>query len=139
VTTDLGTAAIAGAAAVIGVLCGALLNRRNEKQAEADRLLVSALNDAMIAIAEAAQGGGSEVRARYASAKARIALYASPAVVTVFRRFQDEANTATAEGRALLIDVVFAARHELGKQAANRSDIEKLVLGEEDATREPDN
>lgn len=73
-TTGLGTAAIAGAAAVIGVLCGALLNRRNEKQAEADRLLVSALNDAMIAIAEVAQGGGREALARYASAKARIAL-----------------------------------------------------------------
>jgi hypothetical protein len=90
----------------------------------------------MIAIAEAAQGGGSEVRARYASAKARIALYASPAVVTVFRRFQDEANTVTAEGRALLIDVVLTVRHELGKQATNRSDIEKLVF-RQDPIREP--
>lgn len=137
-TTGLGTAAIAGAAAVIGVLCGALLNRRNEKQAEADRLLVSALNDAMIAIAEVAQGGGREALARYASAKARIALYASPTVVTAFRRFQDDANTVTADGRALLIDIVLAVRHELGKQATSQTDIEKLVFGREDATRESD-
>ncbi len=92
----------------------------------------------MIAIAEVAQGGGREATVRYASAKARIALYASPVVVTAFRRFQDEANTATAEGRALLIDVVLAVRSELGKQATNRADIEKLVFDREGTAREPD-
>ncbi len=129
---------IASGAALIGVIFGALLNRRNEKQAEADRLLVSALNDAMIAIAEAAQGGNREAMSRYASAMARIALYASPTLVTAFCRFQDEANTVTAEGRRLLIDVVLAVRHELGKQPTERSDIEKLVFRRQDSTSEPD-
>jgi hypothetical protein len=134
-TSDLGTAIIAGVSALAGVSLGALLNRRNEKKTQAERLLVNAINDAVTAIAEVAQTQSQDARARYGSALSRIALYASPTVVAAFRQFQDEANTTTVEGRALLIDAVLVARHELGEKDIDREDLHVLLFGSKDHAR----
>jgi uncharacterized protein with PIN domain len=131
-TSDIGTAIIAAVSALGGVSLGALLSRRNEKTAQAERLLVNAINDAVTAIAEVAQTKSQEAQARYGSALSRIALYASPTVVTAFRRFQDEANTTTIEGRSLLIDAVLVARHELGENDIDRDDLHVLLFGSKD-------
>ncbi len=134
-TSDLGTVVIASVSALAGVSLGALLNRRNEKQAEADRLLVSALNDVVAAIAEVTQTNSSEAKARYASAMARIALYASPVLVTAFRVFQNDANTITADGRSRLANAVLAARQELGLESVNTNDVYPLLFGAGDIHR----
>jgi hypothetical protein len=67
---------------LIEVVFGALLNRRNEKQAGADGLLVSAPNDAMITMAEASQGSSRE---GHDTLSLRDGKDRAPA----FRRFQD--------------------------------------------------
>jgi hypothetical protein len=123
------TAIVAAASALLGVSLGALLNRRNEKRAQADRLLVDALNDAVAAIADVAQTQGREAQARYGSAVGRIALHASPPVVAAFRRFQDDANTTTTDGRSRLLAAIQVARHELGHESADEGDLGVLLFG----------
>jgi hypothetical protein len=122
-------AAITFVVGLSGVALGGLLTRRNEKRAQGERLLVEALNDAMTAIADVAGGDGTSAQNRYASATSRIALHASPSVVASFRRFQDNATTATADGRERLIAAVQEARRELGHGAANAEDIAVLMFG----------
>ena len=96
---DAVTALITFAAGLGGVILGGWLARRNEKKAQGERLLVQAMNDAATAIAEVASGEGRAAQNRYASAVSRIALHASPDVISRFRSFQDDATTSTADGR----------------------------------------
>lgn len=119
-----------------GVSLGALLERRNQKKAQAARLLTEALNDALAAIAEVAQGAGEDAQARYASAVSRLALHASPAVVVAFRQFQDQATTVTPDGRARLLAALREARHELGHDPVNDTDIAVLLFGPSGQERE---
>jgi hypothetical protein len=114
---------------MVGALLGAWLTRRNEKRAAAERLLLDTLSDVVDAIAAVAGGGGRDALQRYASAMARLALHASPEVVTAFRRFQDDATTATADGRARFLAAVAAARHELGAKEADGTDLAVLLWG----------
>lgn len=131
---DALTALITFGAGVGGVLLGGFLARRNEKQAQGDRLLVEALNDAVTAIAEVAGGGGGAAQNRYASATSRIALHASPEVVARFRQFQDDATTATADGRARLIAALQEARRELGHGRVGDDDLYVLLFGSDALT-----
>jgi hypothetical protein len=117
------------AAGLIGVVLGGLLTRRNEKRAQGERLLVEALNDAATAIAEVAGGEGKSAQNRYASAMSRIALHASPRVVSRFRKFQNDPTTATQDGRTRLIDAVQQARLELGHGKASSEDLAVLLFG----------
>lgn len=123
------TALITFAAGLGGVVVGGLLSRHNEKKALGERLLVEALNDAGTAIAHVAGGEGQSAQTRYASALKRIALHASPAVISGFRGFQDDATTETDDGRVRLIAAVQAARRELGKGDASDEDIAVLLFG----------
>ena len=116
------------AAGVVGVALGALLARRNEKQAATERLLVEAVSDLVDSVAGVAQGDAGG-HARYASALARIALHGSPAVVRAFRDHQEDATTVTPEGRRLLMAAMQAARKELGHQSLDESDLEVLLFG----------
>lgn len=106
-------------AGLVGVVLGGFLARRNEKRAHGERLLVEALNDAVTAIADVAGGEGKAAQNRYASAMSRIALHASPGVISEFREFQDDATTATKDGRARFVDAVQQARRELGHGEAD--------------------
>jgi hypothetical protein len=126
---DAITALITFAAGLGGVVLGGLLSRRNERRAHGDRLLVEALNDAITAIADVAGGEGSSAQRRYASATSRIAIHASPEVVIAFRRFQDDATTVTADGRARLIVALQQARRELGAGEVEKDDLEVLLFG----------
>lgn len=117
------------AVGLIGVVVGGLLTRRNEKKAQGERLLVEALNDAATAIAEVAGGVGRSAQNDYASAMSRIALHASPDVISRFREFQDDATTATDSGRARFIDAVQQARIELGHGRADDEDLAVLLFG----------
>jgi hypothetical protein len=114
---------------LIGVVVGGLLTRRNEKKAQGERLLVEALNDATTAIAEVAGGVGRPAQNRYASAMSRIALHASPGVISQFREFQDDATTATQDGRERFINAVQQARLELGHGRVNDEDLAVLLFG----------
>lgn len=114
---------------LVGVVVGGLLTRRNEKKAQGERLLVEALNDAVTAIAEVAGGEGRSAQNRYASAMSRIALHASPSVISQFREFQDDATTATQDGRARFINAVQRARLELGHGKADDDDLTVLMFG----------
>lgn len=118
-----------------GVVLGALLTRRNEKKSYGARLLVEALNDAVTAIAEVAGGEGRAAQNRYASAMSRIALHASPEVISGFRDFQVDATTATEDGRKRFIAAVQRARLELGHQKADDSDLSDLMFGASPAER----
>lgn len=126
---DAVTALITFAAGLGGVILGGWLARRNEKKAQGERLLVQAMNDAATAIAEVASGEGKAAQNRYASAVSRIALHASPDVISRFRSFQDDATTSTADGRRRLIDAVQEARKELGHGTAPSDDIAVLLFG----------
>lgn len=126
---DLPIALITFAAGLTGVILGGLLTRRNEKKAYGERLPVEALNDAATAIAEVAGGEGKAAQNRYASAMSRIALHASPAVISRFRDFQDDATTTTADGRERLIDAIQEARQELGHGQADEEDLAVLLFG----------
>jgi hypothetical protein len=126
---QVSTAIVAAASALIGVVLGGVLNRRNEKRAETERLLVDALNDAIAAIADVAQTQSREAQARYGSAVGRIALHAPPHVITAFRRFQDDANTIDADGRSRLLTAVQLARHDLGHESADEGDLGVLLFG----------
>ncbi|HEX5374678.1 MAG TPA: hypothetical protein VFW48_00815 [Solirubrobacterales bacterium] len=117
-------------AGLIGIILGALLARRNEKRAQGERLLVEALNDAATAIAEVAGGEGKSAQNRYASAMSRIALHASPRVVSQFREFQNDPTTATQDGRTRLINAVQQARLELGHGKASDEDLAVLLFGD---------
>jgi hypothetical protein len=110
-----------------GVVLGALLTRRNEKQSRADDLLAQALNEAVAAIAEIANG--ADAQAPYASALARIALHAPPEVVEAWRRFQDDATTITDDGRARLVTALQAARSQLGHDSVSDADLHVLMFG----------
>jgi hypothetical protein len=113
---------------VVGAVLGAWLTRRNEKRAATERLLLDTLSDLVDAIA-AVVAGDKGAQQRYASATARLALHASPEVVAAFRRFQDDATTATAEGRGRFLVAVAAARRELGAKQADADDLAVLLWG----------
>ena len=123
------SALITFAVGVGGVVLGAILARRNEQRATADRLLAEALNDLVAAIAEVAGGAGSQAQWRYGSAVSRIALHASLGVVEPLRSFQDDATTGTVSGRDRLITVVNAARVELGQDTISPDDLAVLLFG----------
>jgi hypothetical protein len=123
------TAVIALAVGFGGVGLGALLTRRNEQQSRAENLLTQALNDAVAAIAEVASGGGPDAQAHYASASARIALHGPPEVVEAWRRFQDEGNTVTNDGRTQMVGAVQAARKALGHRTISDADLRVLLFG----------
>jgi hypothetical protein len=116
---------------ILGVVLGAWMTRRNEKKATAERLLIEAVNDALKAIASNAHVGGAETKAAYASAVSRIGFHGSPAVVSAFGRFQDDATTVTADGRRRLLAAVILTRAELGQTAADESDLSILMFGAE--------
>ncbi|MGD0197242.1 MAG: hypothetical protein ABSC56_04970 [Solirubrobacteraceae bacterium] len=138
-------AVIGAAAGVGGVTLGARLNRQNEKQAQADRLLVDALNetvDAISVVAHYTKGSPDEPRSdepphpkaeegrlRYAAAMARMALYASPDVVAAFRRFQEIADTGTTEGRNRYVEAAAMARTDLDRGTAEPDDLRMLFFG----------
>lgn len=126
---EVAVALITLAVGLVGVVLGGLLTRRNEKRAQGERLLVEALNDAATAIAEVAGGEGKPAQNRYASAMSRIALHASPRVISQFREFQNDATTATQDGRVRFIEAVQQARLELGHGKANEEDLAVLLFG----------
>lgn len=128
-TSEAVTGVVAVASGLGGASLGALLARRNNKRAHADRLLVDALNEAFGAVAEVAHGAGRQALASYASAVSRIALHGSPAVVTAFRKFQDDANTGGDDGRARLLTAVQMCRRELGHERADAVDLSVLLFG----------
>lgn len=112
-----------------GITLGALLERRNQKKAQAARLLTEALNDAMSAIAEVANRAAPDAQARYASAVSRIALHAPPSLVATFRAFQDDATTVTPDGRARLVAAIQQARKVLGHDPVTDADCAVLLFG----------
>jgi hypothetical protein len=112
-----------------GVAFGGFLTRRNDRKGHADRLLTEAFNDALSAITDVAGGVGDSALRRYASATSRIALHAPPRVVVKFRRFQDDATTFTADGRARFIAAVQEARRELGHGEVDDDDLGVLLFG----------
>lgn len=117
-------------AAVVGVLLGAWLTRRNEKRATSERLLIEAVNDALAAIAAAARDHDSPVaQASYASALSRIGLHAPPEVVRAFRTFQNDATTGTADGRQRLLAALHATRAALGQAGTDDDDLAVLLFG----------
>lgn len=126
---DLVGAAVAFVVGLSGVLLGALLSRRNERRAHADRLLTDALNDAVGAIARVASGAGIEAQSAYASAVSRVALHGSPEVVRALRLFQDDATTITEDGRDRLVAALTVARSELGHRPAGVDDLGTLLFG----------
>lgn len=125
--------AVASALAFIGgmvaVALGAWLTRRHGKRAQAERLLVEALNDAVAAIAGVAGGAGVEAQRLYASAVSRVALHGSPEVITALRRFQEDPTTVTESGCARLVTVLQTARAELGHRPALEDDLRVLLFG----------
>jgi hypothetical protein len=145
----IGAAVIGGAGGLAGITYGARLHRHNEKQAQADRLLVDTLNDIVEAIStiahytkgspddppnsEPVHPNVEQGLLRYASAMSRIALYGSPEVVAAFRRFQDVANTGTAEGRDRYVEAAACARSDLDRGTADPDDLRLLFFG----SREP--
>ena len=122
------TAGIGVVAGVGGVIVGGFLSRRNEREAQSERLLIEALNDAVSAIAEVA-GGDQTAQRRYASAVLRIALHSPPPVLLKFRSFQDIATTETQEGQELLVAAVQAARLALDHGDVPDGDIAILLFG----------
>lgn len=103
------------------------MTRRNKRRSHSEGLLTQALNDAVAAIAEVAAGGSSSAEAHYASA--RIALHGPTEVAESWRRFQDEANTNTEDGRARLVDAMKAARKALGHETVSDDDLRVLLFG----------
>jgi hypothetical protein len=65
----------------------------------------------------------------------RIALHASPEVISQFRDFQADATTATEDGRERFIAAVQRARLELGHGRADDADLSDLMFGAEPAER----
>lgn len=126
---DVAVALVTLFVGLVGVVLGGLFTRRNEKKAQGERLLVEALNDAMTAVSDVANGDGAEAQKRYASAVSRIALHASPSVISKFRVFQDDATTGTPDGRARLISAIQEARKELDHGRASDEDIGVLLFG----------
>ena len=126
---------IPAAAGLLGVASAAYLARRNEKRARAERLLVEAMSDMVSAIAEVAVTRDPAAQARYASASSRIALHGSPAIVAAFRRFNDDATTATEEGRVRLLQAFTVARRDLGAGVADERDLAVLLFGGERSIR----
>jgi hypothetical protein len=120
-----------------GVVLGALLTRRNERRSRADDLLAQALNDAVAAISEVASGSG-DAQALYASAVSRVALHAPPDVVESWRHFQDDATTATKDGRARLVTAIQSARMQLGHGSVPDADLHVLLFGPGDGSARSD-
>jgi hypothetical protein len=125
-----------------GVVLGALLTRRNERQATSERLLTEALNDIVGGIADAANGI-PDAQARYASAMARLALHGNAEVVRAFREWQEIANTGTGEGRDALVAAVREARRRLDQDELDDEDVFMLLFGSRQGTgssrpRQPD-
>jgi hypothetical protein len=112
-----------------GVVLGARLTRRNDRQSRADDLLARALSDAVVAISDVASGTVANAMASYGSAVGRIAVHGSPHVVEAWRRFQDDATTTTDDGRARLVQAVHAARAQLGHGSVSDDDLHVLLFG----------
>jgi hypothetical protein len=129
------TAVIALVVGFGGVVLGAMLTRRNERQSRADALLAQALNDAVAAISEVAHHTSPEALARYASAVSRIALHAPPEIVEAWRRFQNDATTVTEDGRVRLVAAIQAARGQLGHGSATDTDVYVLLFGHDSPSR----
>jgi hypothetical protein len=114
-----------------GVMLGATLTRRNDRQSRSDELLAEAVNDAISAIAAVAASNSTDASAqtRYASAVSRIALHAAPRVVTAWRAFQDDATTETGDGRTRMVAAIQATRAQLGHGHASNPDLHVLLFG----------
>lgn len=121
-------AIVASSSALVGVLLGAWVTRRNDKRAATDRLLVETLNEIVGGISDSASGVPG-AQARYATAMAQLALHGSPEVVRAFRQFQDLGETISNEGREILAQALFAARKELGRNAIDADDAYVLLFG----------
>lgn len=119
---------VSALAALLGVFIGAGLARRNTRREHADRLLADALNDVVTAIAEVASGNAA-AQPRYAAAVSRIVLHGSPELVNTLQVFQQSATTATSQGRERFVDVVQAARKELGRRPLDTFDAQFLLFG----------
>ena len=127
---DAAGALIALVVGLGGVLLGALLTRNNERRSRGDDLLAQAVNDAIDATADAVRPRPpADARARYASAVARIALHGAPPVVETWRRFQDNATTATDDGRTRMVAAVESVRAQLGHGSVAASDLHVLLFG----------
>jgi hypothetical protein len=125
------TAAIALVVGFGGVLLGALLTRRNERQSRADALLAEAANDAIRAVALVAASNSTDRKALadYAAAVSRVAMHAAPSVIAAWRAFQEDATTVTADGRARMIVAIQATRAQLGHDHASDADLHVLLFG----------
>jgi hypothetical protein len=126
---DVATALIALVVGFGGVVLGALLTRRNERQSRADALLAQALSDAVAAISEVAFHESRDALARYGSAVSRVGLHGTPEVVEAWRRFQDDATTVTEDGRSRLVVAIQAARTQLGQGAVTDANLHVLLFG----------
>lgn len=111
-----------------GVVLGALLTRRHDKQATMERLLVEALNDVVGAIADAANGVPG-AGARYASGMSRLALHGDAEVVRAFARFQEITNTGSKEGRDALVAAIHEARQRLKLGELRDEEVSTLLFG----------
>jgi hypothetical protein len=112
-----------------GVVLGARLTRRNDRRSRGDDLLARALSDAVAAISDVAAGTVPNAMASYGSAVARIALHAPPEVLQAWRYFQDDATTATEDGRARLVTAIQAARKQLGHGLVSDRNLHVLLFG----------
>jgi hypothetical protein len=112
-----------------GVLLGARLTRRNDRRSRADDLLARALSDAVAAISDVAAGTVPNAMASYGAAVARIALHGPPEVVQAWRYFQDDATTATEDGRERLVTALQAARKQLGHGQVSDGELHVLLFG----------
>ena len=112
-----------------GVVLGARLTRRNDRRSRADDLLARALSDAVAAISDVAAGTVPNAMASYGSAVARIALHSPPEVVQAWRYFQDDATTATEDGRSRLVTALQAARKQLGHRPVSDRELHVLLFG----------
>jgi len=128
---DTVAALIALAVGFGGVLLGAILTRRNDRQSRTDALLAEAANDAIHAIAYVAASNSTDspAQTRYASAVSRVAMHGTPSVVAAWRRFQDDATTETIQGRDRLVAAIQATRSQLGHGSASDADLHVLMFG----------
>jgi hypothetical protein len=126
---NVAAALIALAIGFGGVVLGARLTRRNDRRSRADDLLARALSDAVAAISDVAAGTVPNAMASYGSAVARIALHGPPEVVQAWRYFQDDATTATEDGRSRLVTALQAARKQLGHGSVSDRELHVLLFG----------
>lgn len=113
---------------LLGVLAGALLQRRNARTDHAEKLLAEALDDLVGAVADVASGDIGAQR-RYAGATSRIVLHGSPELVTAFHMFQADATTSTVDGRRRFMHALQVARRELGRPPVDEHAARMLLFG----------